>query len=87
MGSLNLILALLSSVLTALITYLLTRRKTDAEVLKLRAEAEKQEIGNTAAFVEFYKKTAEDLMTEVHRLREEVSVLRAEIKQLKMPRR
>lgn len=72
----------LSSILAALITYILTRRKNSAEVDKVRAETASIEIKNVESVLAFWKKLAEDLTQRVEDLSKEVTCLRNENKNL-----
>ena len=74
---------------TALITFILTRRKSNAEIKKIEAETEGQEIDNAESLIALWKQLVgelrqevKDLTAEVVGLRTENLLLKAEMKKL-----
>ncbi len=78
------IAAIISPVLSALLAWVITRRKSTAEVRKIEAEAQEVEIGNVESVVKIWQKIAEDLGLQVSKLTAEVSSLRKENYSLKI---
>jgi uncharacterized protein YlxW (UPF0749 family) len=74
--------AVAAPLLALALGWLLSSKKSDAEIRKLKAEAIGLEIENADAVVAFWKKMSEDLTNEMQELKAEVIGLRAENKTL-----
>jgi predicted RNase H-like nuclease (RuvC/YqgF family) len=72
-----------SSAFASFITWLISRKQTEAQVQKVKAETEKLNLENLQEIVDFYKSTTADLTKEVRLLRLEIATLRRENIQLK----
>ncbi len=59
------LLAILAAIVTSLITYLLTRKKVDAETKKVETESAKVLIDAAVQLVDSYEKRIKNLETEV----------------------
>ncbi len=71
------------SLIALILGYLLYKRKHEAEVEKIRAEAKDVEIGNVDSVINLWKKIAEDMSKQVLSLENQVSLLREENRKLR----
>jgi prefoldin subunit 5 len=83
-------ITIISTIGAGVIAWILSRKKSKAEVRKITAEAVQVEIGNAKAVINFWKETAESLTlklesisTKCDRLIEELELVHAENAELK----
>lgn len=77
------LMPILSAIFGALITWILSRTKSQAEVAKVKEETAHMYLRNVEDAVGLWKSIAKDLETQVHALTTEVKMLRAENSELK----
>ena len=77
------LLAIFSSFISALIAWFTTKNKNEAEIQRVRAEADKIELDNVEKAITIWRRMAQDFVPEIELLRKEIAGLRKENVELK----
>lgn len=71
-----------SSVITAIITWMVSRQKSKADVDKIRVETEAIKLTNVEKLINIYKNISEELKDELNVVREELHNVTAQMQSL-----
>jgi regulator of replication initiation timing len=74
----TIITLLSSSAITAVITWLIGKHKTEAEIERIKAETDTIQLKNLKEVVDIYKKISDDLKVELQELKTEMTSLKIE---------